>query len=200
MPDYDVIVVGAGNAALAAAMSARENGAAKVLVLEAAHKGMRGGNTHWSGGILRFAFDKPRDIEPLLPGVEEQYLNFYEGVSPYTKDDFMGDLLRVTAGRTDPRPVRLRAQLRTLSGDHQGALADYQLLVKANAEDAGALIGAAGALIATGRLDEAQQAVDRARAIAGDQGPVQFRAAQIGRASCRERCTSWCRSRWSPYH
>ena len=23
---------------------------------------------------------------------------------------------------------------------------------------------------------------------------------QIGRASCRERCTSWCRSRWSPYH
>ena len=23
---------------------------------------------------------------------------------------------------------------------------------------------------------------------------------QIGRASCRERVTSWCRSRWSPYH
>ena len=23
---------------------------------------------------------------------------------------------------------------------------------------------------------------------------------EIGRASCRERCTSWCRSRWSPYH
>jgi len=102
MPDYDVIVVGAGNAALAAAMSARENGAKKVLVLEAAHRGMRGGNTHWSGGILRFAFDEPRDIEPLLPGVEKDYLNFYEGVSPYTKEDFMGDLMRVTAGRTDP--------------------------------------------------------------------------------------------------
>jgi tricarballylate dehydrogenase len=63
---------------------------------------MRGGNTHWSGGILRFAFDNPRDIEPLLPGVEDEYLNFYEGVSPYTEEDFMGDLLRVTAGRTDP--------------------------------------------------------------------------------------------------
>ena len=23
---------------------------------------------------------------------------------------------------------------------------------------------------------------------------------EIGRASCRERCTSVCRSRWSPYH
>ena len=102
MPDYDVIVVGAGNAALAAAITAREAGADKVVVLEAANKGMRGGNTHWSGGILRFAFDKPRDIEPLLPGVEETYLNFYEGVSPYTEEDFMGDLLRVTAGRTDP--------------------------------------------------------------------------------------------------
>jgi len=102
MPDYDVIVVGAGNAALASAVSARENGADKVLVLEAASRTMRGGNTHWSGGILRFAFDKPRDIEPLLPGVEEEYLNFYEGVTPYTQDDFMADLMRVTAGRTDP--------------------------------------------------------------------------------------------------
>ena len=34
MNDYDVIVVGAGNAALAAAVSAHENGAARVLVLE----------------------------------------------------------------------------------------------------------------------------------------------------------------------
>jgi tricarballylate dehydrogenase len=102
MPDYDVIVVGAGNAALASAVSARENGADKVLVLEAAARTMRGGNTHWSGGILRFAFDKPRDIEPLLPGVEDEYLNFYEGVTPYTQDDFMADLMRVTAGRTDP--------------------------------------------------------------------------------------------------
>ncbi|MBI2586871.1 MAG: FAD-binding protein, partial [Rhodospirillales bacterium] len=41
MAEYDVIVVGAGNAALAASVSARENGAAKVLVLEKAPKGMR---------------------------------------------------------------------------------------------------------------------------------------------------------------
>jgi tricarballylate dehydrogenase len=102
MPDYDVVVVGAGNAALAAAVSAREAGAEKVVVLEAAGRGMRGGNTHWSGGILRFAFDNPRDIAPLLPGVDEKYLNFFEGVSPYTQSDFMADLMRVTAGRTDP--------------------------------------------------------------------------------------------------
>ena len=102
MADYDVIVVGAGNAALASAMSALESGADKVLVLEKAPREMRGGNTHWSGGILRFAFDRPRDIEPLLPGVEDSYTRFFDGVQPYTGDDFMDDLMRVTRGRTDP--------------------------------------------------------------------------------------------------
>ena len=102
MNSYDVIVVGAGNAALAAAVSARENGAGRVVVVEKAPREMRGGNTHWSGGVLRFAFDDPREIGELLPGVEEQFENFYEGVSPYSQDDFHGDLMRVTSGRTDP--------------------------------------------------------------------------------------------------
>ncbi|WP_297491314.1 FAD-dependent tricarballylate dehydrogenase TcuA [Acidocella sp.] len=99
---YDVIVVGAGNAALAAAVSARENGAVRVLVLEKAPREMRGGNTHWSGGVLRFAFDDPREIGPLLPGAEEKFEDFYEGIQPYTKADFHGDLMRVTSGQTDP--------------------------------------------------------------------------------------------------
>jgi tricarballylate dehydrogenase len=104
---YDVIVVGAGNAALSAAVSAKENGAAKVVVLEKAPHEMRGGNTHWSGGVLRFAFDDPREFEELLPGVEEKYENFYDGVSHYPKDDYHGDLMRVTSGRTDPELSRL---------------------------------------------------------------------------------------------
>src|ERR1700719_2322581 len=102
MTEYDVIVVGAGNAALAAAVSARENGAEKVVVLEKAPREMRGGNTHWSGGVLRFAFDDPREIGVLLPAVEEQFENFSHGVSPYSQADFQGDLMRVTSGRTDP--------------------------------------------------------------------------------------------------
>lgn len=102
MADYDVIVVGAGNAALAAAVSARESGAEKVLVLEKADQPNRGGNTHFSGGILRFAFDDPQEIAPLLPDVDSDYLNFFEGVQPYKAADFKGDLMRVTRGRTDP--------------------------------------------------------------------------------------------------
>jgi len=111
MQSYDVIVVGAGNAALAAAVSAKENGAERVVVIEKAPREMRGGNTHWSGGVLRFAFEDPRQIGELLPDVEEQFENFYEGVSPYTQDDFHGDLMRVTSGRTDPVLSRLLVSL-----------------------------------------------------------------------------------------
>ena len=102
MHDYDVIVIGAGNAALSASVSARENGADRVLVLEKAPRAMRGGNTHWSGGVLRFAFDDPQEIAPLLPGVENDYEDFFAGVAPYPKDRYLADLQRVTSGRTDP--------------------------------------------------------------------------------------------------
>jgi tricarballylate dehydrogenase len=101
MRDYDVIVVGAGNAALAAAVSARENGAARVVALEKAPREMRGGNTHWAGAILRFWFDEARDLAPLLPGVEKEYESFYEGVTPYSRQDYMDDVMRVTNGRSD---------------------------------------------------------------------------------------------------
>src|SRR5262245_49452010 len=107
MQDYDVIVVGAGNAALSAAVSAHESGAKRVLVLEKAPRDMRGGNTHWAGAVLRIAFDHPRELEPLLPGVEAHYESFYEGITPYTRKDYMDDLVRVTSGRTDPLLSRI---------------------------------------------------------------------------------------------
>ena len=92
---------------MAAAVSAKENGADRVVVLEKAPREMRGGNTHWSGGVLRFAYDEPREIGALLPGIENEFENFYDGISPYTQEDFHGDLMRVTSGRTDPILSRL---------------------------------------------------------------------------------------------
>ena len=102
MADHDVIVVGAGNAALAAAVSAREQGAARVLVLEKAPRELRGGNTHYSGGLLRFAYDRVEDLLPMVPGVEEEVPGFTASVEPYPRDRFQADLVRVTEGRADP--------------------------------------------------------------------------------------------------
>ena len=69
MPDiYDVVVVGAGNAALSAAMSAKEQ-SDSVLVVEKAPEYFRGGNTYFTGGIIRFAFEGLEDIQTVIPDI-----------------------------------------------------------------------------------------------------------------------------------
>src|ERR1700685_4239714 len=101
MADYDVIVIGAGNAALAARVSARGAGAERVLVLEKAPAQDRGGNTHFSGGLFRFAFSRADDLLRLVPKARE-VAGFMEGSEAYPADAFGEDLARVTDGRTDP--------------------------------------------------------------------------------------------------
>src|SRR5947209_5568299 len=101
MADYDVIVVGAGNAALSASVSARNCGAERVLVLEKASEEMRGGNTHYSGGLLRIAFDRTDDILHLVPKARELE-GFVEGIEAYPAQSFWADLRRMTSDRSDP--------------------------------------------------------------------------------------------------
>jgi len=86
---FDVLVIGGGNAALCAAISARRSGAS-VLVLEGAPKFYRGGNTRHTRN-MRCAHDAATDI---LTG-------------PYTEEEFFEDLLRVTGGQTDEDLARL---------------------------------------------------------------------------------------------
>lgn len=86
---FDVLVIGGGNAALCAAISARRTGAS-VLVLEGAPKFYRGGNTRHTRN-MRCAHDAATEI---LTG-------------PYTEEEFFEDLLRVTGGQTDAELARL---------------------------------------------------------------------------------------------
>src|SRR3954468_20733778 len=98
---YDVIVVGGGNAACAAAVSARENGAQRVVLLEKAPKEQRGGNTHFSGAIFRFVFNKVEELDRFVPSAEGEYPGFHVGVPKYPREAFNEDLMRVTEGKTD---------------------------------------------------------------------------------------------------
>jgi tricarballylate dehydrogenase len=101
MPDYDVIIAGAGNAALTASVSARKAGAQRVLVLEKAPAELRGGNTYYSGGLLRMRLDGVDDVLRLAPQARE-IAGFMEGIEPYPGEAFRADLMRMTEGRTDP--------------------------------------------------------------------------------------------------
>ena len=100
--DYDVIVVGGGNAAFAAAVSARDHGAKRVLLLEKAPREKRGGNTHFSGAVFRFTYNDVSELDRFVPDAERDYPGFHAGVQPYPVDVFRDDLMRVTQGRSDP--------------------------------------------------------------------------------------------------
>ena len=109
MPDgngaFDVVVVGAGNAALSAAMAAKEV-CGSVLVVEKAPEYFRGGNTYFTGGIIRFSFDGIEDIKALIPDMsptEEASVD----VGSYPQNQFYDDMMRVTHGLSDPELAQI---------------------------------------------------------------------------------------------
>ena len=96
--EYDVIVVGKGNAALCAALAAQENGA-KVLVLEAASEDESGGNSRFAGGVMRFAYESLDDLRRVTDITDEEAANSDFGSN--TTDEFFDVLFRLTSFRTD---------------------------------------------------------------------------------------------------
>jgi tricarballylate dehydrogenase len=97
---YDVIILGGGNAGLCAAIAALEKGA-KVLVLEKAPEYFRGGNTYFTGGIIRCAYNGIEDIKKLIPDMTPEEEASVE-VGSYSEDEIYDDLMRVTEGLSDP--------------------------------------------------------------------------------------------------
>ena len=98
---YDVLVVGAGCAALSAALAALDEGA-RVGVLEKAPKAERGGNTMFTGH-MRFAYNSVDELVPILKEPTQGDLTRLHQLLPrLTAEELTDLLLRVTEYRTDP--------------------------------------------------------------------------------------------------
>lgn len=85
----DVLVIGGGNAALCASLMAREAGAS-VMMLEAAPREWRGGNSAHTRN-LRCMHDAPQDVL----------------TDAYPEEEYWQDLFKVTGGQTDEVLARL---------------------------------------------------------------------------------------------
>jgi tricarballylate dehydrogenase len=102
----DVVVIGFGNAAQAAAYSAHSTGA-HTIVLEKAPENKRGGNTWFSSGAqFRHAHGGLEDEIKLLPHVNPAEFQKID-LPTYSKDDFYADLMRVTRGKAMPELAEL---------------------------------------------------------------------------------------------
>ncbi len=86
---YDIVVIGGGNAALCAAMTAAEDGA-KVMILEAAPKDYRGGNSRHTRNF------RCMHSGPLGPLIQS-----------YSEEEYFADLMKVTDGKTHEGLARM---------------------------------------------------------------------------------------------
>ena len=96
----DIVVVGAGNAAMCAALQAAEAGA-QVLVLERAPEEESGGNTRFTAGGIKCVYDDVSDLRVLMPHLTDEEVSITDfGEHPESR--YYDDMGRETQYRTDP--------------------------------------------------------------------------------------------------
>lgn len=105
----DIIVVGGGSAAFEAAVAARQEGAERVVMLEKAPEPEFGGNARFSHTGFRWVYSGAEEIRQFLPELDETEFRKLH-LPPYTAENFMADLQRVTCGRIDRKLAELLVQ------------------------------------------------------------------------------------------
>ena len=92
-----VVIVGSGNAAMSAGIAALEAGA-NVLMLEKASEELAGGNTKYTAGAMRFAYESSEELIPLLTNPHDKRISWTDFGS-YTQQKFSEDLLGFNEGK-----------------------------------------------------------------------------------------------------
>lgn len=102
----DIVIVGAGSAAFAAAIAARQGGAEKIVMLEKAPEPEFGGNPRFSHSGFRWVQTGKEEVRDFLPHFDKDTFGNLE-FRPYTEDDFNGHIGRATQGRMRPELQQL---------------------------------------------------------------------------------------------
>jgi tricarballylate dehydrogenase len=97
---FDVVVIGAGNAAMSAALSAHECGA-RVLVIERAPLEKRGGNSAFTGGGFRMVHHGAEDIRRIVPDLGDAEIERTD-FGEYPAEKYLDDLFTITQYYIDP--------------------------------------------------------------------------------------------------
>ena len=95
-----VAVIGGGNAALCAAIAARERGA-DVTLLERAPFALRGGNSRFTAGAMRTVYHGAEDLRRIMPDLTAAEIARTD-FGAYSREAFYDDMGRITQYRTDP--------------------------------------------------------------------------------------------------
>lgn len=96
----DVLVIGAGNAAMCAALAARESGV-EVAILERAPEDESGGNSRFTAGAIRCVYRGVDDLRELMPDLTDQEIEQTD-FGTYSEEQFYDDMGRITQYRCDP--------------------------------------------------------------------------------------------------
>lgn len=99
MEIFDVAVIGGGNAALCAAIAACESGA-RVVLIERAPTESRGGNSAYTGGAFRIAYEGNDDLIALIPDLSPQELRDND-FGAYTQTQFFEESVTMSGYRAD---------------------------------------------------------------------------------------------------
>ncbi|GAW06506.1 phospholipase D [Lentinula edodes] len=98
---YDCIVVGSGNAGSCAALSAKENGCQKVLLVDKCSPDWVGGNGYFTAGAFRTVHNGLDDLLPIVQNVTPEQAKHID-LNPYSHKDFIEDIMRLGGRRSDP--------------------------------------------------------------------------------------------------
>lgn len=99
--DCDVLVVGGGNAGFSAAVAAAQSKAGKVLLIDKCPEEWAGGNSHFTAGAFRTVHGGLEDLLPIVTNVDTEAAKIID-LDPYTRDNFLNDMSRITNNRFDP--------------------------------------------------------------------------------------------------